>query len=1442
MTTTSAPIEVLLPELGESVTEGVVIEWRVGTGDAVSAGDILLDVTTDKVDVEIPAPAAGTVTEIIAAPGDAVEVGALLAHIDPNGAAPAEAPPAESAPAAAETAPSAEPAGEVELVPIVLGDMESVTEGTIVEWRVAVGEAVARDQIVVEISTDKVDLEVPSPADGVLAEIAFPAGETFSVAEPLGRIAAGDAPSGESLGNGSAPPQAVAPAPPPATAPDGLPDWPAISPLAKRHAIEEGIDLSAVTGGGPGGMIRRGDLVEGNGRLAPEIPPVSGENAVSLRGPAKALAAYMDDSLSIPTATSFRTLNVGRLEAERKGLNTDLKTRPEGGKLSFTHIIAWAVVRAAAEITAMNTGYDLRDGDPHRLEREFVNIGLAVDVERKDGSRSLLVPVVESAQAMTFQQFVDAFDDLVTRARDGKIKPDELRGATVSLTNPGGIGTIASVPRLMPGQGTIIATGSIAYPPGFDRAEPDTLGRLGVDKVMTMTSTYDHRVIQGAESGEFLKRVDQLLAGEDAFYAGLRESLGLRAREILLPAPQALGDGAAAVAPVAAPPAAPAVVPPAAGSVEEMMEAVSAAMSVVKAHRTYGHLAANLDPLGAPPVGDPALEPETVNLTPELMRRIPSEVLGVGVPGETFAESLHNLREIYCGTIAYEIEHIARHQKRYWLRDVIESGEFRRPLDTVRRLELLERLVQVETFERFLRRTYLGQKTFSIEGVDTMVPMIDEIIELLAADGAAEIMVGMAHRGRLAVMSHVVGRNPSAILAEFEGHMEFEGVAEDDQRETAGDVKYHLGAEGTYTTRSGNPIRVTLAANPSHLEQVNAVVEGAARAVQTIRRDRVPRQDFSRAIPILVHGDAAFTGQGVVAETLNLSSLEGYETGGTIHIISNNQIGFTTDPHDSRSTRHASDLAKGFDIPIIHVNADDVEACISAVHLSVAYRQRYRRDVVIDLIGYRRHGHNELDEPAYTQPVMARTIKDHRTVAQIYAEKLVADGVMTQERLDEVFGWAEKRMSDAHTKVKEQLEHGTFEEASDAATAPDGSSASSQLRTSVPEQTLRSLNEQLLTVPEKFHLHPKLGPQLERRREAIESGAINWGHAESLAFASLLTEGVPIRLTGQDTARGTFSQRHLELHDVDENESWGSGEGTVYVPMANLLRATAAFELHNSPLSEAATVGFEYGYSVQAPEALVLWEAQYGDFANGAQIMIDQFLVSGSAKWGQRSRLTLLLPHGYEGNGPEHSSARIERFIQLAGEENIRIAVPSTSSQYFHLLRRQALSNELHPLIIFTPKSLLRHRGANASLKQLTDGRFEAVLADPRVSDPGKVRRLLICSGKVFHDFEAHEARAEMDDLAVARLEMVYPFPTEGIAQLIESYPNLESATWVQEEPRNMGAWFFVANRLNRLLPDGIGIQYAGRPRRASPSEGYPQAHQVEQRRLVEEALGITRE
>ncbi|MGD9572122.1 MAG: multifunctional oxoglutarate decarboxylase/oxoglutarate dehydrogenase thiamine pyrophosphate-binding subunit/dihydrolipoyllysine-residue succinyltransferase subunit [Thermoleophilia bacterium] len=1449
MSTTSSPqtIQVVLPELGESVTEGIVVEWRVAEGDVVEAGQPLLDVTTDKVDVEVPAPAAGRIARIVAAPGDTIEVGALLAELTTGDAA--DGGNGTSGGGNGSTTPAADAApaddGPATLVPIVLPDMESVTEGVVVEWRVAVGDAVEAEQVVLEVSTDKVDLEVPAPAAGRLASIAVPAGETFTVGQPLGEIAAGAAGSAPSAPAPSAPAPA-APAPSaPAPSADGASaaaaaEWPVISPVARRLAIENGIDPARIPGSGPGGMIRKADVVAAAANpsslkppvtaAAPSapIPPVPGEEPVTLRGPAAALAGYMDESLKIPTATSFRTLSVATLDAQRRQLNADLANGGTGGKLSFTHLIAWAIIKAVEGLPVMGTGYDVVDGKPTKLVREAVNLGLAVDVERKDGSRSLLVPVVRDAAAGGFQGFREQFDDLVGRTRAGQVKPDELRGATVTLTNPGGIGTIASVPRLMPGQGTIVATGSIGYPPGLASVRPEALKDLGVEKVMTMTSTYDHRVIQGAESGQFLADIDGFLSGKNGFYEDIRASLGLGAAA---PAPEVAAPAPA----VAAPAGVPAVTD------DELLAGVAAAMSVVKAHRSHGHLAARLDPLGSEPPGDPALSTENVGLTPEVMARIPASLLRVKVAGDSFATALPHLRDAYCGTIAYEIEHLSDHQKRLWLRGVIESGRLRSPLANERRLEVLDRLVHVDAFERFLRRTYLGQKTFSIEGVDALVSIVDQVIEAGAEEGAKEVVLGMAHRGRLAFITHVCGRPAESILAEFEGHMAFES-GDEDMRETAGDVKYHLGAEGTFTSRAGRQVTVRLAANPSHLEQVNAVAEGHTRAVQTLRTDRTPRHDPASAVPVVIHGDAAFSGQGVVAETLNMQALKGYSTGGTVHVIANNQIGFTTDPYDSRSTYHVSDLARGFDVPVIHVNADDVDACISAAQIASAYRARYQRDVLINLIGYRRLGHNELDEPAYTQPVMSRTIKAHPPVSKIYAQKLIDEGVVTRAQVDEMIAAAERHMRDAHEAVTSRGELGA---GGNGENGRQPSRGTHPVATAVAEDTLRTLNEQLLAVPDGFTIHPKLKPQLERRREAIDSPepAIAWAHAEALAFASLLTEGVPVRLTGQDSARGTFSQRHLELHDVGEGETWTPHTGRVHTPLGNLLRASASLELHNSPLSEAAAVGFEYGYSTQAPEALVLWEAQYGDFANGAQIMIDQFIVSGRAKWGETSRLTLLLPHGYEGNGPEHSSARIERFLQAAAEDNIRVANCSTAANYFHLLRKQALTDQQRPLIIFTPKSLLRAKTASSTLADLTDGAFHPVFDDAAAAERrDRITRLILCSGKVYHELEGHAERAAQEDLAIGRVELLFPFPDEHIQDLIASYPNLTTVTWVQEEPRNMGAWEFARLQLERVLPDGVTLEYAGRARRASTSEGYPQAHQAEQERLLRAALNPDQE
>jgi 2-oxoglutarate dehydrogenase E1 component len=879
------------------------------------------------------------------------------------------------------------------------------------------------------------------------------------------------------------------------------------------------------------------------------------------------------------------------------------------------------------------------------------------------------------------------------------------------------------------------------------------------------------------------------------------------------------GDGAAVVE---APPAVPVAPEPAPPADDSLVEAVAAAMALVKAHRTHGHLAAHLDPLGSEPVGDPALEPERLvpPLTPELQARIPARLLRVYFPGETLADVLPKLQQTYSGTSSYEIEHISDHQERVWLRQAIESGKYRTPLPAVDKRRLLVRLTEVEGLERYLLRAFLGQKQFSIEGLDVLVPMLDLSIELAAEDGAHEVVIGMAHRGRLNVLAHVIGRPYGTILREFEGERTLDALSAQPAG-ASGDVKYHLGAEGRRKTSSGE-ITVELAANPSHLEAVDPIVEGIARSEQTDRSTRDGANDARVALPILIHGDASFPGQGVVAETLNLQGLDGYSTGGTLHVIANNQVGFTTEPADGRSTRYSSDLAKGFDVPIIHVNADDAEAAVATIRLALAFRRRFGHDVVVDLVGYRRHGHNEADEPAYTQPLMVERIKAQPSVREQYAAQLVEEGVVTQEEADSLVEEVEQQLRAAHERLKE-----SFGAPSAAPSDRLPPTNGADVITAVEADRLRELNRELLTVPERFTIHPKLKRQLDRRLEGIEQGEIDWGQAESLAFSSLLVEGIPIRLTGQDTERGTFSHRHLVLHDPQTGEQ--------YTPMKNLRDAQASFEVYNSPLSEYATLGFEYGYSVAAPETLVIWEAQFGDFVNGAQIVVDQFLVSGLSKWAQTSRLTLLLPHGYEGNGPEHSSARFERFLQLAAQENIRVVNTTTSAQFFHLLRRQALDPTARPLVVMTPKGLLRFRDAAGRLEELAEGHFQPLIDD--AIDHGPVRRLILCSGKVYYDIVGHERRPARLDLAVARLEQLYPFPVEAAQALVASYPSLDEVVWVQEEPQNMGPWRAIRHRLEEAIGGRVPLRYVGRPWRASPSEGYPTAHLQEQERIVKEVL-----
>src|SRR3954468_12973818 len=768
----------------------------------------------------------------------------------------------------------------------------------------------------------------------------------------------------------------------------------------------------------------------------------------------------------------------------------------------------------------------------------------------------------------------------------------------------------------------------------------------------------------------------------------------------------------------------------------ELLNAVSAATSIVRATRAHGHRAARLDPLGSEPSGDPALDPERLGLTPELQRRIPAWVLRVYVDGDTLEDVLERLHETYSGTIAYEIEHIDDHEQRMWLREAIESGRYRRPLSADEQRPMLGRLSEVEGFEAYLRKRFLGQKQFSIEGLDLLVPMLDEAIELAAVDGAEDIVIGMAHRGRLNVLTHVVGRPYDAILREFEGERTIEAVTQSPEGGT-GDVKYHLGMRTTRQTPSGE-IGVTLMANPSHLEFVDPVAEGRTRAEQTDRSEPIARHDSSRALCILIHGDAAFPGEGIVAETLNLSDLPGYTTGGTLHLIANNQVGYTTDPAEGRSTFYSSDIAKGYDMPIVHVNADDPLAALSAVRLALAYRRRFGRDVIVDLVGYRRFGHNEQDEPAYTQPLMAARIAGHPTVFAQFADQLVGDGVVTEAEVAELAEGVKKRLKAAHEQLKE-----TFGQAIPAKSRDEiiPQAEQDEVDTDVPAERLRELNAQLIQVPEGFTVHPKLFKQLERRIAAIGEGTIDWGHAEALAFASLITEAVPIRLTGQDSERGTFAQRHLMLHDVRSGET--------YAPLQHLPGAGASFEVRNSPLSEAAALGFEYGYTTSAADTLVLWEAQYGVFVNAAQVIIDQFIVAGLSKWRQTSGITLLLPHGYEGSGPEHSSARLERFLQLAAQENITVVNPTTAAQYFHLLRRQALAHTGRPLIVMTPKALLRLRGAAARLEELSDGAFQHLIDDGRGRHTA-ARRLVLCSGKLYYDIVGHELYDSAEHVAVA--------------------------------------------------------------------------------------------
>ncbi|MGY1787272.1 multifunctional oxoglutarate decarboxylase/oxoglutarate dehydrogenase thiamine pyrophosphate-binding subunit/dihydrolipoyllysine-residue succinyltransferase subunit [Geodermatophilus sp. SYSU D00698] len=1132
-------------------------------------------------------------------------------------------------------------------------------------------------------------------------------------------------------------------------------------------------------------------------RPAPAAKPApaaaaDGPKRIPLRGAAASVVKNMNASLTVPTATSVRAVPAKLLADNRIVINNHLK-RSRGGKVSFTHLIGYALVRALDDFPNMNAAFAEVDGKPTLVQPEHVNFGLAIDLPKADGSRSLVVASIKAAEQMDFAQFWGAYEDVIRRARAGKLTLEDFSGTTISLTNPGTIGTVHSVPRLTAGQGAIIGVGAMEYPAEFQGMSPEALTELGVSKIITLTSTYDHRIIQGAESGDFLRRLHQLLLGEDGFYDEVFRSLRLPYEPVRW-------------------------MPDVRVSREGQIDKEARVIEVIESYRRNGHLMADTDPLEFKVRSHPDLDILQHGLTLWDLDR-PFPVGGfVGEKVMPLRDILGVLRNSYCRTVGVEYMHITDPEEREWLQKRIEL-KAEQP-DREKQKHILGRLNAAEAFETFLQTKYVGQKRFSLEGGESVIPILDEVLIAGTDHGLDEVAIGMAHRGRLNVLANVLGKSYSKIFGEFEGNIDPGTV------QGSGDVKYHLGAEGTFENpfEPGAQIAVSLASNPSHLETVNPVLEGITRAKQ----DMIDKgeQGFT-VLPVLLHGDSAFAGQGVVQETLNLSQLRGYRTGGTVHVVINNQVGFTTSPAAARSSLYSTDVARMVNAPVFHVNGDDPEACVRVARLAVEYRQAFKKDVVIDLVCYRRRGHNEGDDPSMTQPLMYDIIDRKRSVRKLYTEALVGRGDIT-------LGEAEEALKD----YRDQLER-AFAETHDATETPKPQPVMDQpaqqvsaVATAITPEVMKAIGDAHVSLPPDFTPHPKLKRLLERRAAMVSEGGIDWAMGELLAFGSLLMQGVPVRLAGQDSRRGTFVQRHSVLIDRET--------AAEYTPLAHLAEDQAKFFVYDSLLSEYAALGFEYGYSVANPKALVLWEAQFGDFVDGAQMVIDEFISSGEAKWGQRSGVTMLLPHGLEGQGPDHSSGRIERFLQLCAENNMTVANCSTPGNYFHLLRRQALSDVHRPLVVFTPKSLLRAKAAVSPVADFTDEGFRPVLGDPGVGgeplDDAAVRRVLLCSGKVAYDLFAQRESEGRADTAILRVEQLYPLPAEQIAEAVGRYPNAQDLVWVQEEPANMGAWSFMA--LN--LPEHLGgrtLRRVSRKASASPAVGSAKVHEVEQKELIASAF-----
>ena len=1126
---------------------------------------------------------------------------------------------------------------------------------------------------------------------------------------------------------------------------------------------------------------------------AVEDAPVAEDKVTVLRGPARAIAKNMDDSLTVPTATTVRAIPAKLLIDNRIVINNHL-TRARGGKVSFTHLIGYAVVRALAQFPSMNVRYEEKDGKPSVVQPAHVNFGIAIDLPKDDGTRLLMVPNIKRAETMNFSEFWNAYEDLISRARAGKLTADDHAGTTVSLTNPGGIGTVHSVPRLSAGQAAIIGVGALDYPAEFQGASPKTLSRLAVSKTITLTSTYDHRVIQGAGSGEFLRLVHQLLLGAQNFYEDIFESIRIPYEPVQWSADIQVNP-------------------------EDQINKVARIQQLIHAYRVRGHLMADTDPLEYRMRRHPDLNVQTHGLTLwDLDREWPTGGFG-GQPMMPLRNILGVLRDAYCRNTGIEYMHIHDPEERRWFQDKLEHPYEKHKRDE--QLRILGRLNAAEAFETFLQTKFVGQKRFSLEGSESLIPLLDGVMSGAADAGLEGVTIGMAHRGRLNVLTNIAGKTYAQVFREFEGTQDSRSV------QGSGDVKYHLGTSGTFVSYRGNETKVYLAANPSHLEAVNPVLEGITRAKQ----DRLDHGGASAAsfsvLPILIHGDAAFAGQGVVTETLNLSQLRGYRTGGTVHVIVNNQVGFTTPPASARSSVYATDVAKTIHAPIFHVNGDDPESVVRVAQLAFEYRQRFNKDVVIDMISYRRRGHNESDDPSMTQPMMYNLIEAKRSTRKLYTEALVGRGDITQEEADQ-----------ALKDYQQRLER-VFAETHAAQTSPipvvgsglndnveEGPVGANPGTTAVSADVIAKIGQVHADIPEGFTVHPKLKTVLDRRVAMSTEGNIDWGFAEIAAFGSLLMEGIPVRLAGQDSRRGTFVQRHAVFHDRKNGNEW--------YPLRSLETDQSKFWVYDSLLSEYAALGFEYGYSVERPDALVLWEAQFGDFVNGAQTIIDEFISSAEQKWGQRSSVVMMLPHGYEGQGPDHSSGRIERFLQLCAEDNMRVANPTTGANHFHLLRQQAYARPRKPLIIFTPKQLLRLKAAASSIEDFTNGGFQPVIGDHAELSPNQVSRVMLVSGRLYYDLLAERNKREDRSTAIIRVEQLYPLPLEEIKAELAKYPNAE-VVWVQDEPENQGPWPFMVANLAPQLDQKIRV--ISRPASAATSTGSAKVHQVEGKDLVERAF-----